>query len=240
MEETVGLLRKAQAGDKSARDQVVRENLGLIRHSIKRFVGRGYDSEDLYQIGCMGLLKAVDRFDETYDVCFSTYAVPMIQGEIRRFMRDDGMVKVNRTIKMNQFRIVKMREELTERLNRDPTITEIAEAADLPVEDVVIASNAAMEVESIYQTAYRSEDSEVMLIDQLAAEKDEQNETINRLLVGELLGSLAGKERKLILLRYYRNRTQTETALALGMTQVQVSRLEKRILQQLRAKVTEQ
>ncbi len=240
MEETVGLLRKAQAGDKSARDQVVRENLGLIRHSIKRFVGRGYDSEDLYQIGCMGLLKAVDRFDETYDVCFSTYAVPMIQGEIRRFMRDDGMVKVNRTIKMNQFRIMKMREELTERLNRDPTITEIAEAADLPVEDVVIASNAAMEVESIYQTAYRSEDSEVMLIDQLAAEKDEQNETINRLLVGELLGSLAGKERKLILLRYYRNRTQTETALALGMTQVQVSRLEKRILQQLRAKVTEQ
>ncbi|MGN0472791.1 MAG: SigB/SigF/SigG family RNA polymerase sigma factor [Lachnospiraceae bacterium] len=240
MEETVGLLRKAQAGDKSARDQVVRENLGLIRHSIKRFVGRGYDSEDLYQIGCMGLLKAVDRFDETYDVCFSTYAVPMIQGEIRRFMRDDGLVKVNRTIKMNQFRIMKMREELTERLNRDPTITEIAEAADLPVEDVVIASNAAMEVESIYQTAYRSEDSEVMLIDQLAAEKDEQNETINRLLVGELLGSLAGKERKLILLRYYRNRTQTETALALGMTQVQVSRLEKRILQQLRAKVTEQ
>ena len=240
MEETVGLLRKAQAGDKSARDQVVRENLGLIRHSIKRFVGRGYDSEDLYQIGCMGLLKAVDRFDETYDVCFSTYAVPMIQGEIRRFMRDDGMVKVNRTIKMNQFRIMKMREELTERLNRDPTIIEIAEAADLPVEDVVIASNAAMEVESIYQTAYRSEDSEVMLIDQLAAEKDEQNETINRLLVGELLGSLAGKERKLILLRYYRNRTQTETALALGMTQVQVSRLEKRILQQLRAKVTEQ
>ena len=240
MEETVGLLRKAQAGDKSARDQVVRENLGLIRHSIKRFVGRGYDSEDLYQIGCMGLLKAVDRFDETYDVCFSTYAVPMIQGEIRRFMRDDGMVKVNRTIKMNQFRIMKMREELTERLNRDPTITEIAEAADLPVEDVVIASNAAMEVESIYQTAYRSEDSEVMLIDQLAAEKDEQNETINRLLVGELLGSLAGKERTLILLRYYRNRTQTETALALGMTQVQVSRLEKRILQQLRAKVTEQ
>ena len=240
MEETVGLLRKAQAGDKSARDQVVRENLGLIRYSIKRFVGRGYDSEDLYQIGCMGLLKAVDRFDETYDVCFSTYAVPMIQGEIRRFMRDDGMVKVNRTIKMNQFRIMKMREELTERLNRDPTITEIAEAADLPVEDVVIASNAAMEVESIYQTAYRSEDSEVMLIDQLAAEKDEQNETINRLLVGELLGSLAGKERKLILLRYYRNRTQTETALALGMTQVQVSRLEKRILQQLRAKVTEQ
>lgn len=240
MEETVGLLRKAQAGDKSARDQVVRENLGLIRHSIKRFVGRGYDSEDLYQIGCMGLLKAVDRFDETYDVCFSTYAVPMIQGEIRRFMRDDGMVKVNRTIKMNQFRIMKMREELTERLNRDPTITEIAEAADLPVEDVVIASNAAMEVESIYQTAYRSEDSEVMLIDQLAAEKDEQNETVNRLLVGELLGSLAGKERKLILLRYYRNRTQTETALALGMTQVQVSRLEKRILQQLRAKVTEQ
>ena len=114
MEETVGLLRKAQAGDKSARDQVVRENLGLIRHSIKRFVGRGYDSEDLYQIGCMGLLKAVDRFDETYDVCFSTYAVPMIQGEIRRFMRDDGMVKVNRTIKMNQFRIMKMREELTE------------------------------------------------------------------------------------------------------------------------------
>ena len=240
MEETVGLLRKAQAGDKSARDQVVRENLGLIRHSIKRFVGRGYDSEDLYQIGCMGLLKAVDRFDETYDVCFSTYAVPMIQGEIRRFMRDDGLVKVNRTIKMNQFRIMKMREELTERLNRDPTITEIAEAADLPVEDVVIASNAAMEVESIYQTAYRSEDSEVMLIDQLAAEKDEQNETINRLLVGELLGSLAGKERKLILLRYYRNRTQTEAALALGMTQVQVSRLEKRILQQLRAKVTEQ
>lgn len=240
MEETVGLLRKAQAGDKSARDQVVRENLGLIRHSIKRFMGRGYDSEDLYQIGCMGLLKAVDRFDETYDVCFSTYAVPMIQGEIRRFMRDDGMVKVNRTIKMNQFRIMKAREELTERLNRDPTITEIAEAVDLPVEDVVIATNAAMEVESIYQTAYRSEDSEVMLIDQLAADKDEQNETINRLLVGELLGSLTGKERKLILLRYYRNRTQTETALALGMTQVQVSRLEKRVLQQLRAKVTEQ
>lgn len=235
MTDTVGLLQAARAGDKTARDQVIRDNLGLVRHSAKRFLNRGYDMEELMQIGCIGLMKAVDRFDDCFGVCFSTYAVPMIQGEIRRFLRDDGMIKVTRSIKENQWKVMQADSALTEELGRSPTLSELAGKTGLSTEEILDATNASMEVESIYRPMYRSEEGEIELIDQLRAESDEQSIVVNRLAVTELLDKLEEREKKMILLRYYRNRTQSETAKALGMTQVQVSRLEKRVLQNMRS-----
>ncbi|MBD5460182.1 MAG: RNA polymerase sporulation sigma factor SigF [Lachnospiraceae bacterium] len=237
MEEVSVLIAKAQAGDKKAREVLIEKNLGLVHHIVKRFLGRGYDAEDLFQIGSIGLMKAVDKFDLTYDVKFSTYAVPMISGEIKRFLRDDGMVKVGRTLKENGFKVKIARERLTQRLGREPNISEVAEEAGMSVEEVVMAMEAGAEVESIYQSVYQSDGSEVYLVDKLASEDREKEELLNHMLLQQLLEDLDEKERDLIKMRYFQNQTQTEVARKLGISQVQVSRLEKRILVRMRAKV---
>lgn len=237
MEEVSVLIAKAQAGDKKAREVLIEKNLGLVHHIVKRFLGRGYDAEDLFQIGSIGLMKAVDKFDLTYDVKFSTYAVPMISGEIKRFLRDDGMVKVGRTLKENGFKVKIAREKLTQRLGREPNISEVAEEAGMNMEEVVMAMEAGAEVESIYQSVYQSDGSEVYLVDKLASEDREKEELLNHMLLQQLLEDLDEKERDLIRMRYFQNQTQTEVARKLGISQVQVSRLEKRILVRMRAKV---
>ena len=237
MEEVSVLIAKAQAGDKQAREVLIEKNLGLVHHIVKRFLGRGYDAEDLFQIGSIGLMKAVDKFDLTYDVKFSTYAVPMISGEIKRFLRDDGMVKVGRTLKENGFKVKIARERLTQRLGREPNISEVAKEAGMSVEEVVMAMEAGAEVESIYQSVYQSDGSEVYLVDKLASEDREKEELLNHMLLQQLLEDLDEKERDLIKMRYFQNQTQTEVARKLGISQVQVSRLEKRILVRMRAKV---
>ena len=237
MEEVSVLIAKAQAGDKKAREVLIEKNLGLVHHIVKRFLGRGYDAEDLFQIGSIGLMKAVDKFDLTYDVKFSTYAVPMISGEIKRFLRDDGMVKVGRTLKENGFKVKIARERLTQRLGREPNISEVAKEAGMSVEEVVMAMEAGAEVESIYQSVYQSDGSEVYLVDKLASEDREKEELLNHMLLQQLLEDLDEKERDLIKMRYFQNQTQTEVARKLGISQVQVSRLEKRILVRMRAKV---
>ncbi len=241
MTENAVLIERAQAGEKEAREVLIEQNLGLVRHIVKRFVGRGYDPEDLFQIGVIGLIKSIDKFNTGYDVKFSTYAVPLITGEIKRFIRDDGMVKVSRTLKENGMRVKYARERLSSQLNREPTISEVAGEAALSVEEVVLAMEANVQVESIYKSVYQNDGNEIFMVDQLADEKQSEQEAIlNHLVVRQLISDLSQKEQTLIKLRYYQDKTQTEVAKALGISQVQVSRLEKKILLGMRQKMAEE
>ena len=231
MENTV-LIRRAQAGERESREVLIEQNLGLVHHIVKRFLNRGYEAEDLFQIGVIGLIKAIDKFDTGYEVKFSTYAVPLITGEIKRFIRDDGLVKVSRTLKENGSRVKYARERLLKSLGREPTLEEVAIEAALTTEEVILAMEAGARVESIYQSVYQSDGNEIYLVDQLADEK-----RLDRLLVKQLLKSLPEMERTLITLRYFRDKTQTEVAGLLGISQVQVSRMEKKILLGLRERM---
>jgi len=254
MEEVSVLIEKSQAGDKEAREVLIEKNLGLVHHIVRRFAGRGYDLEDLFQIGVIGLIKAIDKFDLQMEVKFSTYAVPMIAGEIKRFLRDDGMVKVSRTIKENGFKVRMARQRLQSRLNREPTLQELGQEAGLSREEIVLAMEAAIEVESIYSATYQDDGSEVYLVDKVVqtmpgcvgssvgnggsvSNDAEKEQLLDRLLLKQLLDSLEERERKLIDMRYFQNKTQTEVAVVFGISQVQVSRLEKKILLHLREKV---
>ena len=222
--DTVALIGRAHQGDKEARDILFHENTGLIYSVAHRFLGRGAEMEDLFQIGSIGLLKAVDKFDLSYDVKFSTYAVPMIAGEIKRFLRDDGMLKVSRSIKENQYRIYKMREKLAEELGMTP-------------EEIAMASDAATEVESIYRPIHQGEGTELQLLDKLPEKENRQERILDKIFLEELLNILGTEERRLICMRYFCDMTQTEVAKRLGISQVQVSRMEKRILHRLKKEI---
>lgn len=236
MEEMSVLIEKSHAGDKQAREVLIEKNLGLVHHIVKRFLNRGVDAEDLFQIGCIGLMKAIDKFDLAFDVKFSTYAVPMISGEIKRFLRDDGMVKVSRSLKENGWKITRAREQFQHEHGREPTLEEIAKVTGLSTEEVVMAMDAGAEVESIYKSIYQSDGSEIYLVDQIAGKNNEREKLLNHMLLKQLLSELEGEEKELIRLRYFQGKTQTDVAGKLGISQVQVSRLEKKILRRLRDK----
>lgn len=247
MDDTKELILRAHNGDKAARDKLVLENIGLVYSVSRRFSGRGYELEDINQIGTIGLIKAIDKFDDSFDVRFSTYAVPMIAGEIKRFLRDDGMLKVSRSLKENGYRIKKASDELVSQNGREATIEELAAATELSVEDVVMALEANTDVESIYRTIYQNDGNEVYLVDKLSGSsgdtvKDEfagaQEQLLNSILLEQLLAELDELEGKLIMLRYFKEMTQTQVADKLGISQVQVSRLEKKILRKLRGYIT--
>jgi len=228
-------IRRAQEGDKAERDALVTENVGLVYMVLKRFTSRGYDKEDLFQIGVIGLLKAIDKFDLTRELSFSTYAVPMIIGEIRRFMRDDGMIHVSRQLKDNARKIAIVKEELKKTNNCDPTLEELVQETGLSSDEILMAMEATCEVESIYQPIGSGADgNQMLLLDQIEDSKKNEADLINRITVSQLLDSLGDKDRRLIELRYIEGKTQSESAKALGMNQVAVSRLEKRILLSLR------
>ena len=237
MEEVAVLIARSQAGDKAAREALIEKNLGLVHHIVRRFLGRGYDAEDLFQIGAIGLMKAIDKFDLAYDVKFSTYAVPMISGEIKRFLRDDGIVKVSRTLKENGWKIRQAAEQIYHERGRDATLEEIAEATGIAREDIVMAMEANVEVESIYKSVYQSDGNEIYLVDKLPEKKDDNEKLLNHMLLEQLIGELGEEERMLIRLRYFQDKTQVEVAKNLGISQVQVSRMEKRILLQMRQEV---
>lgn len=238
MTENAVLIKRAQAGEKESREVLIEQNLGLVHHIVKRFLNRGYEAEDLFQIGVIGLIKAIDKFNTSFEVKFSTYAVPLIAGEIKRFIRDDGMVKVSRTLKENGIRIKYAREKLNMQLNREPTLEEVAKEAELSTEEVVLAMEANIQVESIYQSVYQNDGNEIYMVDQLADKgKDEQESMINHLVVKQLIEGLPETEQRLIILRYYQDKTQTEVAKMLGISQVQVSRMEKKILLGLRERM---
>ncbi|MGB9846680.1 MAG: RNA polymerase sporulation sigma factor SigF [Desulfotomaculales bacterium] len=228
------LLRQAQAGDAQARDRLVNCNLKLVFNLVKRFQNRGYDLEDLFQIGCIGLIKAIDKFDLNYDVKFSTYAVPMIIGEIRRFLRDDNPVKISRSVKEAAYRIQKARERLVKRLGREPTIGEVAGELGVSREEVVGALEAAQSPASIYETLHQDEGDPIYLLDQLRGETSEEAPLLERMMVNDLLASLPEREKQILTWRFFEDLTQMEVARRLGLSQVQVSRLERQALRKLR------
>ena len=251
MEKVKELIQKSQAGDKKAREQIVNDNMGLVYSMVKRFENRGHEREELVQIGSIGLLKAIDQFDCSYDVRFSTYAVPVICGEIRRFLRDDGMVKVSRGLKENARKIKQAGQELQQILGREATLAEISEKTGLGREEIVMALGASEEVESIYKTVYQADGNEIYLVDQVVSgagsvgqavksgSMDETGTLLNKMLVKQLMGELKEEERKLISLRYFEDKTQMQVAEILGINQVKVSRMEKKILLSMRKKFKE-
>lgn len=237
MDHTLALIGRSQQGDKEARDTIFQENTGLIYSVARRFLGRGVEMEDLFQIGSIGLLKAVDHFDASYEVRFSTYAVPMIAGEIKRYLRDDGILKVSRRLKENCAKIYQEREYLEREWGREPTLEEISEATKLSVEEVVMALESTAEVESLHKTIYQGDGSDISLMDRIPEKENGQEQVLDRIFLDEMLTSLDVQERRLICMRYFKNMTQTEIAAELGISQVQVSRMEKRILKNLQKQI---
>lgn len=224
------LLKKAKKGDREAKDELISLNLGLVWSIVKRFNNRGYELEDLFQIGSIGLLKAVEKFDFSYNVKFSTYAVPMIMGEIRRYIRDDRPIKVARSLKELAFKIQKTQEELTNTLDREPTVHELSDEIGVSVEELVMAMEASQSLVSLNDVAYQDEGSPIYLIDQINENEYRQNLLFDRIALKEALSKLDKDERKIIILRYFKDMTQMDVARILNMTQVQVSRLERKVL----------
>ena len=233
VEERSELIRRAQQGDKQAMERLVEQNSPLVWSVARRFFGRGVDSDDLFQLGCIGLLKAVEGFDAAFDTQFSTYAVPKIAGEIRRFLRDDGMIKVSRSVKEAQSKVAQARQRLSEQLGREPRLSELAEATGIPPEEIAAGETACQSAVSL--NAEIGEDG-FRLMDICPAEDDEEAR-IERMAVKSAVQQLPERERAVILLRYFRDMTQQKTAQALGVSQVQVSRLEKKILKSMRDKL---
>lgn len=231
------LIALSQSGDSGARDRLVNCNIRLVWSVVQRFMNRGYDPDDLFQIGCIGLLKSVDKFDLSYDVKFSTYAVPMIIGEIQRFLRDDGTIKVSRSLKEMANKVRKKRDELSKTLNRLPTIGEVAHELGVTPEDVVFAQEANKPPTSIHETVFENDGDPITLMDQISDESQER--WFEKLALHEAITGLSDRERLIVYLRYYRDQTQSEVATRLGISQVQVSRLEKKILQSIRDQIAQ-
>jgi len=225
------LLRLAQHGDQEAKTRLIEENAGLVWSIARRYFGRGVDPEDLYQLGCLGFLKAIEGFDLEFGTQFSTYAVPKIAGEIRRFLRDDGSVKVSRSIKERSASIKMMRQKLTGLWNREPTLSELAQELDLTVEEIAAAETATSATESIHREA--GEDG--FTLEDILTEGSMEERLIEYISLKEAICKLPERERLVIDLRYYRGLTQDKTAKILGVSQVQVSRIEKKALQTLRS-----
>ena len=229
MSAAMELLQAAQAGDREACEQAVIENSGLIWSIVRRYYGRGVEPDDLYQLGCLGFLKAVQGFDFSYGTCFSTYAVPKIAGEIRRFLRDDGTVKVSRTIREQVIQLYSIRERLRQELGREPHISELAEQTGLTLEEIARAELAASAPESLQQ-----ETGDGLTLEGMLGTEAPEEELVERIALREVIDRLPEKERLTILLRYFKCLTQEQTARVVGVSQVQVSRLERRGLQRLR------
>ena len=238
MDQTLMLIERSHQGDKDAREELVEKNMGLVYSIVRRFAGRGHEMEDLVQIGSIGLIKAIDKFDMSYDVKFSTYAVPMIAGEIKRFLRDDGMIKVSRTLKETACKAYMTKEALEKRMGREPTVEEISMEIGATREDIILAMESAAEVESLYQTIYQGDGNAIFLMDKIEEKENRNEELLNHMMLSEVLDTLTGEERKLIHLRYFEDKTQTQVAQVMDMSQVQVSRMEKKILTKMRGRIS--
>ncbi len=236
MDRTIELLQKAQVGDKAAKEQLVQENMGLVWSIVKKFNGRGVEVDDLFQIGSIGLLKCIDKFDISYNVKFSTYAVPMIMGEIKKFLRDDGIIKVSRSLKDIAIKAKYAQENLMQKNGAQPTINELAAAIDVQVEDLILAQEATLDLESLYSTVHQSEGNSILLIDKLEQEEDQEESMVNEITLRQIINDLKPKERQIIIMRYFDDKTQSEVASVVGISQVQVSRIEKKVLQTIREK----
>lgn len=231
IEETFRLIEAAKGGDNTASEKLIVENMPLIKSVVRRYAGKNVEYEDLLQLGSMGLLKAVLNFDMSFNVRFSTYAVPMIAGEIKRFLRDDGVVKVSRAVKVLTYNMSKFIETYNQENNREPTIEEIAENFKIDKEEVVFAMDSTRYPLSLYD---KTDDENLSLIDKIAVVREDDEEHIDKMILTELLKELPARDKKIIMLRYFRDKTQSEVAEELGVSQVQVSRLESKIITKLK------
>jgi RNA polymerase sporulation-specific sigma factor len=232
------LISLAQSGDTEAENFLVENNIGLVRSVVKRFLNRGCEYDDLVQIGSIGLLKAIKKFDSSFNVRFSTYAIPMIIGEIKRFLRDDGIIKVSRSLKEIANKAHVAKEALEKDFGREPTISEIASVLEISKEDLVVALDSVQSTEYLYETIHQDDGSPILLIDRISCNEGEDSDIIDRLALKEVLSALEPKERQIIMLRYFKDMTQCQVAEMLQMSQVQVSRVEKKIISKLRQSIT--
>lgn len=233
-EETLELIKMAQKGDREAKEKLVKHNLGLIKSVLRGFSNRGYDMDDLFQIGSIGLLKAIEKFDTSYDVKFSTYAVPMIAGEIKRFLRDDGLIKVSRSLKQTANKVKYAQEKLLKKYGREATIQEISDELGIDKEEIVMALESSYSPDYLYDVVHQNEGNPLFLIDKIDMDEDREKEIIEKIILKEMLSQLKERDRQVIILRYFKDKTQVQVAKMLGISQVQVSRIEKKIIQDLK------
>ena len=234
MEHTLALIERSHQGDKEARDTIFKENAGLIYSVAKRFLGRGVDMEDLFQIGSIGLLKAVDHFDTSFEVRFSTYAVPMILGEVRRYLRDNNSIRVSRSLRDTAYKAIYAKEQLTKSMNRTPTIEEIAKETDISEEDIIYALDAIATPMSLFEPVYQDGNDPLFLMDQICDKKNKEETWVEHLSLQEAMNQLPGREYHIIKKRFFEGKTQTEVANEISISQAQVSRLEKNALKSIR------
>lgn len=237
-DDNMQLIKLAKQGDKIALDNLVEMNLPLVSSLSKKFLNRGYEYDDIFQIGCIGLVKAINNFDESFNVKFSTYAVPMIVGEIKRFLRDDGIIKVSRSIKNTARKLHYDRDALTKKLGREPTIEELSKFSEIDKEDIITALESSNSMQYLYDTIHHDDGAPVLLIDKLSEDYEEDTEVIDRLALKEALTKLDVKSRQIILLRYFKDKTQIQVAKMMGISQVQVSRIEKKVLKMMKEKLS--
>ena len=238
-EDNLQLIPLAKEGNTEALNKLIEANLPLVTSISKKFTNRGYEYEDIYQIGCMGLVKAIKNFDEKYNVKFSTYAVPMIIGEIKRFLRDDGMIKVSRNVKSLAKKLHFDKEALTKELNREPTVEELAQFSGMDKEEILFALESSASMQYLYEVIHQDDGSPVLLIDKLSENAIEDKNITEKLALKEALRNLDTKSRQIIVLRYFKDKTQIQVAKILGISQVQVSRIEKKVLQEMRKQLDE-
>jgi len=237
-EENYRLIALAQSGDKKALEALTLKNSGLIWSAVKKFSGRGVEADDLFQLGAIGLIKAVNKFDSSFDVEFSTYAVPMIMGEIRRFLRDDGIIKVSRTLKETAALAKKAAEKIYLQKGSDATVGEIARMINCSVSDITLSLEATQPTESIYRTVHNGENTPVLLIDKIHGQENREDMILTSVALREAIKNLPLKERQILLLRYFKEKTQSEVAKIMGVSQVQISRIEKKLLIALRKDIS--
>ncbi len=236
--DVLDLIESAKSGDKDAQSLLVEKNIGLVWSIVRRFQNRGYEADDLFQIGCIGLIKAINKFDKSYDVRFSTYAVPMIIGEIKRFIRDDGIIKVSRSLKEISSKARITKEVMSKELGREPSVNEIADRLNIQVEELVMAMEAGCMPESLYNTVSEGDNSPILLIDRIDSESNSNElDIIDKIALKQVLETLKPREKQIIVLRYFKEKTQAQIAGMLGLSQVQVSRIEKKIIEDIRRKI---
>ena len=234
-EETLNLIHLVQNGDEKAKEILIESNLGLVRSVVSKFLNIGYERDDLFQLGSIGLIKAIYKFDPKFNVKFSTYAVPMMWGEIKRYLRDDGMIKVSRSLKQIAIKAKMQTEILTKKLGREPTIEELSKEVGVDKEDLVMALESNFSVEYLHGVIHEEEGSPICLIDKISLKgENEEEKVIDNLLLKEVLGKLDKRERQIIMLRYFEDKTQSEIGEMLNISQVQVSRIEKKVLSKLK------
>lgn len=234
--EKTALLKRVKEGDESARDELISGNLRLVLSVIQRFTNRGENLDDLFQVGCIGLIKSIDNFDITQNVRFSTYAVPMIIGEIRRYLRDNNSIRVSRSMRDTAYKAMQVKEQMTAANNREPTVDEIAKELNIPREDVILALEAIVEPVSLYEPVFSDGGDTIYVMDQVG-DKNDDNNWLDEIALKEAISNLSPREKRILSLRFFQGKTQMEVAAEIGISQAQVSRLEKGSLDKIKGQI---